>query len=201
MHIGVDLDDVLGDYTGAWAGFSNRVYGTNLVRTSFTKFDWKTILGITQEDLAMRIEVFHRSDEFRGIQPVHGAQEGIKSLAEKHELFLVSSRKQEDIEKTTKWLDQYFPQAFSSVLHLGSGSEGIKKSRACFGLQIPLLIDDSLEVATDCVHAGTRVVLLDTPWNRQSDLSTNLIARARTWEEVNKIIASMELFRYHSIEK
>ena len=185
MRIGIDLDDVLGDLVPSFASFHNRVYGSKFERTDFVSFSFSKVLKISEEETNIRLEAFYKSEEFRGIIPVFNSQKGVDTLRNLgHELVLISYRPSNVFEQTSSWLVEYFHEKFSAVFLIGSGSQ--RKRDICFALNIPLMVEDSLEHALDCTSLGTRVILYDTPWN-QTNLGS-MIRRAYSWGDIVNVV-------------
>ena len=54
---------------------------------------------------------------------------------------------------------------------------------ACWQGGADILIEDQYILARHCADAGIKVLLLDSPWNREVALPEN-IARVRNWGEI-----------------
>jgi len=130
---------------------------------------------------------FFNSDHFKNIQPVSGSQEAINEIAKDHDLVIITSRQHDIKNHTIDWIQQHFPETFFGI-HFGNhyGLSGQKKSKLemCDMLNIDMLIEDSADYANECANSNRKVLLFDTPWNRNIKLNSGNIYRINSWYEV-----------------
>jgi len=198
MLIGIDLDEVLADFTGAFVKYYNDSYGTNLTREQFFTLEYGKVLNLNSEETHKRITEFGNSEYFLEIQPVRDSIEGINFLSQGNKIVVVTARNEElygrfIYGKSRSWVDKYFEDKFSDVFFAHNPYFGDKmpktKADICSELGINLMIDDSPRFVEDISSKsnGTSVFLFDCPWNQSSDLNKN-ITRVYGWKEiVNKI--------------
>jgi uncharacterized HAD superfamily protein len=183
--IGVDLDDVLLNFADPFISFNNLHYGTTHRREQITSFLMEDIWGITGDEVNRRIRAFYHCDTHKHALPIEGAIEGIKKLADTHELHIVSSKSAETSAYMTDWLRKHFPNAFRSV-HFTRNDQDDKhpreKANICKELGVEVFIDDALRNAEKIAAVSIPVLLYDTPWNQGP--TPPLVTRVYSWQEI-----------------
>lgn len=189
MKIGVDLDAVLGDIMTPLTDFHNRKYGTKHKLEDNTNYDLSLIWGCSKDEVVSRVYEFYFSPQLEQILPIEGAIDGVKKLAEEHELHVITSRPYVIDKPTRKWINKHFPNQFRSIFHTNqmskSGTPRKKKSEACKQLGIELIIDDHTDFVFDCVSIGIKAFLFDAPWNQAAKKNINVV-RVKSWKEIVK---------------
>ncbi len=186
MKIGIDLDEVLADFLSALIEYHNATYGTSLVREQFQSYRfWETWDG-TREETIQKVYDFHKTPYFRNMKPVIGSQEAVGILKQNNDLFVVTSRQNDIVETTREWIAKHFPDIFSGVFfanHYSQNGSSITKRQICDSVGVDVLIEDSPEYALECLDAKRKVLLLDCPWNRYSELPRGTY-RVNSWDEI-----------------
>ena len=189
--IGIDIDDTLLDFVGAYAVFHNEVYKTNLKKENFKTYSFNHARGGTMQQAISTVKQFYKTDFFKEMQPFPGAVEVVQKLKENNELFVVTSRpnyiQEETFEQIAKHFSNIFSEVFFSSNHYTKAkNSGRTKAEICYDLGVSLLIDDSLEYAKQCVEKGINTILLDSPWNQNGNLEG--ITRVNNWKEVGGLL-------------
>lgn len=189
MKIAVDIDDTLAELQKSWLDYYNKVYGYEYIFEDIKHPDFAYIEDVDRNEAMKRLFEFYQSKAFDQLNTVFGAVEAIEKLAKKHELIIISARETSILEKSKKWLNKYFPDKFSKVIHLGNYSkkQKVNKYEKAKELEVDVFIEDNLEQANQLAENGISVLLLDKPWNREP-YDSNLIRRMISWKEVNKTI-------------
>ena len=186
MIIGIDIDDVLADFSDHMIGFVNEAHGTNTSIEDHTSYNLWEIWGCTREESDKRILDFCSSEKFKKIKPVNGSQEVVRVLNDKHDLHVITSRAKVISKETEMWIVKYFPELLGS-LHFSdiwfSKGKSRRKSDICVGLGVEVLIEDCLEYANECAAEGIKILLFDRPWNQVETLNSN-ITRVYSWAEI-----------------
>ena len=186
MKIGIDLDEILADSLPALIEYHNATYGTSLTREQFHSYKFWEIWGGTREEAIQKIYDFFKTPYFRNIRPVTGSQKAISILKQNNDLFVITAR-QDDVAKATKgWINKHFPNAFSGIYfanHYSQKGEPKTKKEICDPLELDILIEDSLDYALECYNPSRKVLLLDCPWNKNSELPQG-IHRVHSWKEI-----------------
>ena len=181
MKIGIDLDDVVVDYTRGFCDFYNRRYGTNFSIEDFkSQRIWETIGGNLWSAVGF-VREFYKTDFFDEIKLIEGAGEGIKKLSENHRLYIITARFKQFRKKTEKSLEKYFNNPDLKLFFSGFFNGARKKLEICKKQGIKLIIEDNKDYALKCAENGIRVFLFDKPWN-QGD--SNGIIRVYNWNEI-----------------
>ncbi len=188
MRVGVDLDDVLGEFMPQILSFHNERYGSNYtIRDAGHFHALFDLIGKSDEEAIGKMEAFYKSRQFKEMKPVKGAKANLKKIKDDgHQLIVITGRPSHIREKTTKWLDEHFADLFDEV-HFADHCvhpHGWTKGEMCKKLEIHHHIDDFLTFAKDCAKNGINVLLLDRPWNQDVELENN-IKRVFTWDEIS----------------
>jgi len=189
--IGIDIDDTLLDFIGAYINFHNEIYKTNLKKEDFKTYSFNYARGGTMKQAISTVKQFYKTDFFKEMQPFPGAVEVVQKLKENNELFIVTSRSGHIQEGTFTQILKHFPNIFSEVFfssnhYTKAKNSGRTKAEICVGLGASLLIDDSLIYAKQCVEKGVNAILLDSPWNQNGSLER--ITRVNNWKEIENLL-------------
>lgn len=189
--IGIDIDDTLLDFIGAYVLFYNTRYKTNFKREDFKSYMFNETLGGTLEESVNSVKKFCNSSFVDEMKPLPDSQKVIQMLNKQSELFLVTSRTLDLKEITLNQISKYFPNLFSDILfssnhYTKSKNTGKPKSEICLEKGISLLIDDSLIYTNECLEKNIGAILFDSPWNQNGHLKG--IIRVKSWEEIGKLL-------------
>lgn len=191
MRIAVDLDEVLAQFINAYLEWHNKKYGTAVKRDDCHDYRLWYSLASSRKENEERITEFFNTRHYQSIKPVEGATEAILSIAEQHELFVVTSRPEQRRKQTKFWINKHFPDAFSDIYftdYYTRLNNKRTKSQVCKMLKAHILIEDNIEFAKECSPLLKKALLLDAPWNRNIEHDNNII-RVHSWREVIKIIS------------
>ena len=180
MRIGVDIDEVTLDMNTALRAFYKEKYGISLAKEDFKSYDLSQALKCTKEEENKIINEFYDSIYFRDMLPVEGAVEGIEQLLARHdELIVLTSRYAKGKNLTQYQIDKYFYKKFSGIYFT---KDSLKKHELCKLHKVEVLIEDCIEISIPCAQNGTRIILLDYPWNQHEEV--NGITRVKSWKEI-----------------
>lgn len=182
----VDVDDVSLEFIPNFLKFYNYMYGTDFRKRDVTRYDLNKVFGVTSDQMAQRMSLFHESDYFYQIKPVEGARESLHILSLKRDNIFVTSRPLEIKTKTDSSLRRNFPGSYSEVFYSGDfNGQGKSKAEICKELGASVIIEDCLKYALDCSSHGIPVFLMNQPWNQRGDLDDTLITRIKFgWPEI-----------------
>ena len=188
IRIGIDLDDVLLDFNRALCVFHNKNYKTNLHIEDITQWELWNIWNCSRDEAIQRVLDFYHSPEHRAGLPVFGAQAAIAHLAQRYELFVITSKPDFLEQYTKKWLCTHFGNNFAGLVFTNDFSNKKKlKSEICNELNISIFIDDAPTHIIDLHTSGKKVFVFDRPWN-QIDIPSET-TRVFSWDDiVNKLI-------------
>ncbi|MBT3323936.1 hypothetical protein HN681_04380 [archaeon] len=206
MLIGVDMDDVIFPYNRGFLLFHNANFGTHLRREQFRHFSYKTVLEsvgtvVTDEEVSRRIMAYESSVFFRDRDVIPGSKNVLRHLKENnHDLVIITSRREELLGITGKWIKKNFSGIFNDVYFASRDPRigGKSKYEYCYELGVDVLLEDQFENALLCEHAVQRCVyLFDAPWNRpwqrigssnkSSKLPTGVI-RVKGWSDIRRYL-------------
>lgn len=182
-RIGLDFDDVLYDFNGGLLIFHNEIYGTSLTLKDITQWDFKELWQCDAKEAMRRMREFVTSKYHDLALPIQGATEAVKYLKIKHDLFVVTARDESLITQTHQVTSVHFPNSFNSFHFLHKDDVNVlgTKGEVCLGLNIELMVEDSLLNAEDLSSSGIRTLLFDTPWNQTKSLPKH-VTRVFGWK-------------------
>lgn len=186
----MDFDDVLFDFNGAIHPYHNSLYGTNLDKEHITSFALEDFWACSVEEKDKRVCDFYQSTEHQDTPPVPGSIEGVKSLKQKHQLYIVTARPEQFKHFALEWLSKYFPNMFEEIhctnQYLGIGPKRTK-GEVCKELGLDVFVEDALHNADDIANCGIPVLLFNTTWN-QAEVKPPII-RVNSWDEIVKALS------------
>jgi len=186
MKIGIDLDGILADFLSALIKYHNLTYGTKLKKDQFLSYGFWKIWGGTEDEAIQKLCDFYETPFFKNIQPVFGAKKAISTLRQNNDLFIVTSRPDDVVDKTLEWVNNHFPNTFTDICFANNyfgGGASKTKTQICDEIGVNILIEDSMEYAIECVNSKRKIFLLDYPWNQHPELPQG-IRRFLSWDEI-----------------
>lgn len=184
--IAVDIDEVLAQHNLRLAEWHNKMYGTNYTLDSFISDNLQDVWGIPYDEAEERVKAFHDSEMHKELEPVAGAKEALEYLKQKHDLVVITVRRKSIVDITHAWLDEHFPDLFTSInfIHFWDEADKTTKAELCQKLGATHLIDDSLKNCTQAAERGVKALLFgDYAWNR-ADTLPNGVQRFKSWDEI-----------------
>ncbi|MDO8598969.1 MAG: hypothetical protein Q7S02_02585 [bacterium] len=190
MTIGIDIDEVLAEFLSALISYHNTTFGTTFTKDQFRSPRYSETWGGTRDEAIQKVYDFHATPYFEAIRPVPGSQEAVRVLRVHHDLHVITSRPHDIAEATSTWLHRNFPDTFASIHHTNHYSqsgESTTKLQVCDMIGADVLIEDSLDFAMECLSPNRKILLLDCPWNANTELP-NGIVRVHSWKEITGIL-------------
>ena len=188
--LAIDIDEVLFPLVPELAAYHNAQHGTSLAASDFVSYDLDKVWGGTVADAVAKVNAFFAVDHLH-IEPIKGAIDSLRLLAEYFQLIVITSRHDSLTDATYAWIDRYFADLFETVILAGNhhaGGDVKTKVSLCRELGAVALIDDSLRYVLECSDVGQRAILFgDYPWN-QADKLPEGVVRARDWNEVKLLL-------------
>lgn len=191
MIIGVDIDDVLADFSNTFIDYIQKKHQIRVRKHNLCYFEWYKAWGKTEEEAVAMIYEFLHSREFLSIKPKPGAKEVLWKLKKLGHRFIAITGRPATVDKKTKsWLNKHFPKIFDDYyctdFHIVKGGKQTKGT-ICAQLGVDLLIDDYAGYARECVRKKIDVLLFKSPWNHNAKLIKGM-TRVNNWEEVFQVI-------------
>ncbi|MCF7871860.1 hypothetical protein K9L97_02395 [Candidatus Woesearchaeota archaeon] len=187
MRIGIDIDEVLADLIPQVLIYFNKKENTNHEKENIKKFDLSHLWKTTKNDTIQKIYEFYQSKEFEQTKPVKDSQKIIKKLTKKHELYAITARPELTKEKTVNWIKKHHPNMFKEIHFSNDLVQTTKKNKTqiCKSLKIQVMIEDNLNYAKKIAKTGTKILLLNQPWNQTKKLPENIV-RVKNWKEIEQ---------------
>lgn len=185
MKIGIDVDEVIVHFFKSYLEIFNEKFNEKVSFEELTNFNVWEVTNISKKDSLKISQEFGRSEKFHQMELVKDSIESIKGLFENHEIFFITSRPLDLKEKTYNFLKKHFPDKEIN-LHISSGawsSDLETKGEICKRLEIDFMIEDSASFANECSGNGMKIFLLNKPWNKNEDISEEVI-RVEGWKEI-----------------
>lgn len=188
--IGVDIDDTLLDFVGAFVRYHNERYKTRLKKVDFTSYSFDTAIGGTMNEAVEKVYELCMTNFFRERPPFSNAVKTINSLKQTYELFIVTSRPDYLLNQTIEWINRHFSNSFSNIFfssnhYTGRENSGKSKAEICLDKKISFMIDDSLEYCNQCSEKGVEALLFgNLPWNQDGKFGDKI--RVNNWLEVGE---------------
>ncbi len=188
MKIGIDMDEVIVEFTKPFLRFYNSRHKKDFRYEEINTYNLWECLGISKEIALKEADEFYKTKEFENAEFVEGAREGLTTLARNNNLFIVTSRPLHIKDKTDSFYNKNFPGV--PVIYSGDFlNKTLKKSEICREKRIGWFVEDNINYAREIGRNGTKVFLLNKPWNK-GKIKGNSILRVENWEEI------LEIFGY-----
>lgn len=188
MKIGIDIDNVISNFNDTLlteyllhdkelrnSGIINK--NADYIRKEM--FDWNE-----NEETNFYKNNIERIAKKLGV--IEGAKEYIDKLHDDgHIICIITGRDNgeytEPYNMTKKWLEDN--NIYYDDLILTDAYDKHAKTKQCLEHNIDIMIDDSVSICSDCVENGITTILMDTPYNRYSD-----IQRVKSWKEFYRYV-------------
>lgn len=188
MKIGIDIDNVISNFNDTLlteyllhdkelrnSGIINK--NANYIRKGM--FDWNE-----NEETNFYKNNIERTAKKLGV--IEGAKEYIDKLHDDgHIIYIITGRDNgeytEPYNMTKKWLEDN--NIYYDDLILTDAYDKHAKTKQCLEHNIDIMIDDSVSICSDCVENGITTILMDTPYNRYSN-----IQRVKSWKEFYRYV-------------
>lgn len=168
----VDQDDVLAEYIKGVTAKFNEEYETDFTIEDCVDWDLVSIFG---EQI---LEVMHRPELFRNLEPVPNALEVFERLykSDLFEMYIVTAAHPSSVEPKHEWLKAYMPFFPLNRVIVCSAKHMIKGD---------YLLDDGLHNIRDFAEAGGTPIIFDRPHNRKEGIH---YTRIENWVEFEEWI-------------
>lgn len=186
MRIGIDLDGVLRDIHTSLCDVWN--WKTGIRKTPADFVGWGVHEYLEVEKAGMTTEEFYHwwfNNDYVYLLAtvIPGSQEGVKQLASKWDLVLVSSQPTAIArQRSIAFVDAHFPKMFKAI-YFGSDKSWVR---------LDAMIDDAVHNLKP--NVARHRVLFDQPWNQDAPSD---IYRARNWQEVVDYFFGRRLDKHH----
>ncbi len=176
LRIAVDMDEVIADALGEHIRRYNETFSAQLERAHFHGLRFKEAIPAQHREKADSL--VHTRDFFADLDVMPGAQDVLRKLCEKHEVFITTAAMEVPLSFDAKyeWLLKHFP-FISPMNFVFCGDKSV--------IRADYLIDDN---ARHFKHFGGTGILFDAPHNR----NVTGYRRVHNWHEI-EVLFSREL--------
>ncbi|MDT8718170.1 hypothetical protein IAI10_16000 [Clostridium sp. 19966] len=184
LNICIDIDGTITD-PYYWLELANSYFNKNVTEEQVTRYYVHEVMGVER----IEYEEFYEKNKFkihteeklrRDVRPI------LNILNTMHNIYFVTARDKELEMLTHLYLRRYGIE-YDGLFVLGSSYKVDKANE----LNCNLFIEDNYDNAIQLSENGTKVVLLDTYYNRKP-LNKN-ITRVYGWKEIYLIIKELSL--------
>lgn len=188
MIIGVDVDDVIADFSGAVLKHLKQKHGVELDFEEWTEY----MIEDSPKFAHMREKILDSMEDiFAGDSALHfsvnpDAPGILKDISERHQVFFITARGRDfkfAKAHTLRWLESH--SIPFHALHFEHDKHVIAKN-----LKVDLFIEDSPKNSLLLAKEGIPVLLMDKPYNK--GVKHELITRVKGWKDIDKEIAKIE---------
>ena len=190
MKIGIDIDNVISNFNDTLlteyllhdkelrnSGIINK--NADYIRKGM--FDWNE-----DEEINFYKNNIERIAKKLGV--IEGAKEYIDKLHDDgHIICIITGRDNgeytEPYNMTKKWLEDN--NIYYDSLILTDAYDKSAKTKQCLEHNIDIMIDDSVRICSDCIENGITTILMDTPYNKYSN-----IQRVKSWKEFYRYVSN-----------
>ena len=190
MRIGIDIDNVISNFNEVLLNEyllhdkelnNNGIINKNADYIRKGMFDWPS-----EEE-----ESFYKNNIERiakSLTVIDGAKEYIDKLkVDGHVIYIITGRDNgeysEPYNMTKEWLNNY--NIHYDKLILTNAHNKHEKTIKCLENSIDIMIDDSVSICKDCTENGITTILMDTPYNKYSN-----IKRVYNWQEFYEFVSN-----------
>ena len=181
LVVAVDCDDVIISTMPLFLDMYNKTYGTQGELHQVHMFD-SDIWGAEKDFFKQRWFDITKTSEYKELVPDPEGVAVLRTLAEKHEIHLVTARKDEEKAFTQELLRRYVGDIFSSMQFVGwEGSKG----SVCQALQADVFIDDLFQHLSSAYDCGIKNLIWfgGRPWQTEDPGDVPVVC-CRSWQEV-----------------
>ncbi|MGM5485409.1 MAG: 5' nucleotidase, NT5C type [Nanobdellota archaeon] len=176
MNLGIDFDGVIADTVSLKIDYVKERYGKSISPEDTDKKKLSSIIGTAEYE--EMIDDIYISEKIMLTAPVvKSAGESIKKLRENHYIFIITNRKDHEINVMTRYLE-YNNISYDRII----SSAGKSKEKACMENNIRIMLEDSPYQLERFSNKGTRLYLLLRPYNKDIRTHENVI-RIDSWDD------------------
>ena len=190
MKIGIDIDNVISNFNDTLLNeyllHDKKIRNSGVINKNADyirkgMFDWNE-----DEETNFYKNNIERIAKKLGV--IEGAKEYIDKLHDDgHVICIITGRNNgeytEPYNMTKKWLDEN--NIYYDNLILTDAYDKHAKTKQCLEHNIDIMIDDSVRICNDCIENGITTVLMDTPYNKYSN-----IQRVKSWKEFYRYVSN-----------
>lgn len=179
MKLGVDIDGVVSDSYTYWLGALNKHFNKEIKELHDYKLE--LLFDVPWQEMN-RFFVENVEALFMSPQPMPGVKRALEMIkAHKHEIQLITARREEEEEITRRWLRKY-QIPYDQLQVIGDKS----KAEICQTEQISLFVEDYAVNAELISDLGIPVIILDAGYNRVK--LPDSVIRCYNWGQIIDVL-------------
>lgn len=181
MRLGIDIDNVVADFTGHLVGTYNHHFATDLKVADWVEYGW--IYDAVHFDSPQALWDWSDAVGLWATMPtVPGALGALYSLKQEgHIIELVTSRHEKTRRQTDDWVRQVVPDGVVAGVHFTSKAKHV--------VPCALYLDDDPAVIDQLNAAKKLTVKFKRPWNTKAKTASGLVVA--DWPEFLKLVREM----------
>ena len=202
MRIGIDIDNVISTFNeelleeflkhNKELGYGKEM-NNNATYITRGMFNWKE----------GEVQAYYKNNIERIIKKLNVKRDAKKYIDklknDGHYIYIITGRDNgeylDPYNNTKKWLEDKSIKYDKLILTNAYKNDEHGKSEKCIENNIDIMIDDSVDICKDCINYGITTLLMDTPYNRQS----NDITRVHNWKEIYDYITNYRKQKFNVI--
>jgi 5'(3')-deoxyribonucleotidase len=173
LNIAIDFDATIADTNSVKAAWIKKNLGLEVPSSRCGRTSCEPIIGIANYE-AMA-ELVYGDKAIAVTPPVQGAIEAIHSLARRASLFVVTNRRDSNIQYAESWLEK---RGVSTQIEAIVSAARTTKTQICADSGLDILLDDDIRHRS--TNSKLRFVLFDPHGDGSSIWNVD---RVRTWQE------------------
>lgn len=177
LNICVDIDGTL-TFSGYFMPYLNEYFGVDVTFEEIRDYDFRDIYGVTEEDLH-HFFTTEGKNLFFDVELLECAKETMLELNEKHNVWIITARREETHNQTQKWLEL---NSLGNIKLITLGTP--HKLEKALELNCDIFIEDHPEASVDIAKSGIKLYLMDAPYNKATEHEN--IIRVESWREIRK---------------
>ncbi len=191
----IDIDDVIANTTKTIPDLANRMFGKKIRYEDLTSFNLNESLKLTPEQMKVFFATLHQEDILMTFTAVDGSVDAIERLIKMgYEIYLITGRPPQSYEVTRKWLSRqgfsydylYFADKYDRYQDQADKPFILSMTRLA-EYTFELVVEDSMKMARWFRDRGTRVAIMDHPWNREL-AEDSKVTRCQDWDSVMSLL-------------
>lgn len=190
MNIGIDIDNVISNFNEVLCKeflLHDKELRNNGIVNKNADYITRGMLDWTQQE----IDDFYKNNIERitnSLDVKDNAKEYIDKLKKDgHNIYIITARDNgeycDPYTMTKEWLANFNIYYDKLILTNTYKNDAHGKANKCLENNIDIMIDDSINICKDCSKHNIAVLLMDTPYNKKTDL-----LRVHNWKEIYEFI-------------
>lgn len=180
VNVGIDIDGVIMDTASVYLRYITRITGKEYDMNDVTDYFFEDCLGVRPEELKLAVELMTKDKVWNSIPLLPGALEALEYISNNFYMYIVTARPEEVKEDTRNWFKVNAIEPTDIVFTDFNTKLGFLNQKK---ISLDYYVEDRWEFAKEIAETGTRVFLIDYPWNRKEKSGLDII-RVTGWRDI-----------------